>query len=193
MSAFMRFEAIPRQAYGLIVADPPWRFRNWSAKGERKSPQRHYACLSQRELEAWPVADLATPDAVLWLWATNPMLPQALALLAAWDFRFVTAGHWVKRTARGKLAFGTGYCLRAAGEPFLIGARGRPRYARTVRSVIEGPQRAHSRKPEEAYAAAAALVPSAERRLELFGREERPGWDVFGNQIGIFEEDKSDA
>jgi len=105
--------------------------------------------------------------------------------LEAWGFTFKTAGHWVKRGASGKLAFGTGYVLRSAGEPFLIGAIGKPKTTRSVRSVIEGPRREHSRKPDEAYAAAQALMPDA-KRLDLFAREHRAGWDTFGNEAEKF-------
>lgn len=92
----------------------------------------------------------------------------------------------MKRTRYGKLAFGTGYILRCAGEPFLIGTRGSPRTSRSVRSVIEGPVGEHSRKPDEAFAAAEALMPDAQR-IELFSRQQRPGWAVWGNQVAKFE------
>jgi N6-adenosine-specific RNA methylase IME4 len=92
----------------------------------------------------------------------------------------------VKRTKNGHLAFGTGYCLRSAGEPFLIGTIGKPKFARNVRSIVDAKAREHSRKPEEAYEAARALVGDVPR-LELFSREEREGFDVFGDEVGKFE------
>jgi N6-adenosine-specific RNA methylase IME4 len=85
----------------------------------------------------------------------------------------------------GKLAFGTGYVLRCAGEPFLIGTRGKPKTTRAVRSIVEGPIREHSRKPDEAFAAAEKMMPDA-RRIELFSRQQRPGWTVWGNEIERF-------
>ena len=115
------------------------------------------------------------------------MLPQAFAVMDAWGFTFKTAGHWAKRTRKGKLAFGTGSVLRCAGEPFLIGTRGTPRTTRSVRSVIEGKVREHSRKPAEAFTAAEQLMPDA-RRLELFSRQHRPGWSAWGDQVGKFKE-----
>jgi N6-adenosine-specific RNA methylase IME4 len=187
MAVFTDFGALPRLTYDLIMCDPPWLFNNWSKKGEEKNATAQYPCLPVDDLSALRVADLASKDAVLWLWATNPMLPQAIDLMKQWGFRYVTAGHWVKRTKHGKLAFGTGYALRCAGEPFLIGAVGRPSYARNVRSVLEAQTREHSRKPDEAYAAAEQMVPWANRRLDLFSREERCGWDAFGNEVGKFE------
>lgn len=185
-----RFEDIPRMRYGLIVADPPWLFRNWSKKGERKNPTSHYACHPVSEILKWRVDHLAAPDCLLWLWATNPMLPQAIQLLEAWGFTFATAGHWVKRTVNGHLQFGTGYRLRSAGEPFLIGTIGNPKTARNVRSVVDARVREHSRKPDEAYAAAEALVPGV-WMLDLFSRQERPGWDAFGDQVGKFERESA--
>ena len=108
------------------------------------------------------------------MWATNPLLDVAFDVLRTWGFTFKTAAHWVKRTTNGHLAFGTGYLLRAAGEPLLIGTRGAPKVTRSTRSVIEGRVTGHSRKPDEAYAWAEAWMPSA-RRVELFSRRSRPG------------------
>ena len=175
----------PAGGFGLIMADPPWSFDNWSAEGEGKNAKAHYACTGLDWIKAMPVSVMAADDRLLWLWATNPMLPQAIETLAAWGFAFKTAGHWAKRTRTGKLAFGTGYILRCAGEPFLIGTRGAPRCARNVRCVIEGPVREHSRKPDEAFAAAERLLPDA-RRLELFSRQPRAGWRNWGDQAEKF-------
>jgi N6-adenosine-specific RNA methylase IME4 len=172
----------PFGGYGLIMADPPWRFELRSAKGQAKSADAHYSTLTVEDVRRFDVGLLAARDCVLWLWATNPMLPQAIEVLEHWGFEFKTAGHWSKRNHEtGKLAFGTGYVLRCAGEPFLIGTVGKPRTAKTVRSVIEGRRREHSRKPDEAFQAAEELIPDA-RRIELFSRQPRPGWDTWGNE-----------
>lgn len=177
----------PAGGFNMIMADPPWSFELRSDLGESKSPQAQYSCMPLGEIKALPVEALAAPDCVLWLWATNPMLPQALEVIAAWGFSFRTAGHWAKRNPKtGKLAFGVGYILRCAGEPFLIGTRGNPRCTRSVRSVLEGPRRAHSQKPDEAFAAAEALMPGA-RRIELFSRTNRPGWAAWGDEVGKME------
>lgn len=181
------FGALQPAAYQLLMVDPPWSFAHFSAKGRVKSAQAHYACMSLDDIKALPVRALAAPDAVLMLWATNPLLPRAVEVMDAWGFTFKTAGHWVKKTKTGKLAFGTGYILRGAGEPFLIGTVGKPKTSRSVRSIIEGPVREHSRKPEEAFAWAEALMPEA-RRVELFARQTRPRWDAWGAEVGKFDE-----
>lgn len=171
--------------YDLILADPPWRFAANSEARPGKGARRHYRTMTLDEIAALPVHALAAPDCVLWMWATSPMLPRQLEVVEAWGFRFKTIGWWVKRTAHGKLAFGTGYILRSAGEPFIIATRGRPQVDKSVRSVIEGRVREHSRKPEEAFEAAERLMPGA-RRAELFSRERRPGWDAWGDEVGLF-------
>lgn len=176
----------PDGPFDLIMADPPWTFRTRSLKGiTAKGAGGQYATMTLSEIAALPVASVAAPNCLLWLWATNPMLPEALHVLRAWGFDYRTAGHWSKKTADGCQAFGTGYILRCAGEPFLIGVRGQVKTARNVRSVIEGPIREHSRKPDEAFAAAEALIPGA-KRLELFSRQPRAGWETWGDEAKRF-------
>ena len=178
---------LPTGPYDLIMADPPWQFKTRSAKGvTAKGAGGQYDLMTLDDIKAMEVANIAAKDCLLWLWATNPMLPQAFEVMESWGFTFKTAGHWVKRTKHRKLAFGTGYILRCAGEPFLIGTRGKPKTSRSVRSVIEGPIREHSRKPDEAFDAAEKLLPDA-RRLELFSRQQRDRWDVWGNQSNLFQ------
>lgn len=172
-------------AYSLICADPPWRFSVYSRKtGLKKSADTHYDTMTLDELKALPVAGLAAKDCLLWLWCTSPMLKIGLDVMDAWGFRYTTQGQWTKRTKHGKLAFGTGFCLRSASEPFVIGKRGNPKTTRVVRNLIEGPLREHSRKPDEAYREAERLMPNA-RRADLFAREARNGWESWG-----FEKDK---
>lgn len=185
--AFASIESMPRGQYGLIMADPPWHFKTRSAKGiTAKGAGGQYKTQSLDWVKGLPVAELAARDCILWLWATNPMLPQAFEVLDAWGFTFKTAGHWSKKTKHGKQAFGTGYIFRCAGEPYLIGTRGKPKTARNVRSVIEGQIRENSRKPDQAFAAAEQLIPGV-TRCELFSRQTRPGWDVMGDEINKFE------
>jgi N6-adenosine-specific RNA methylase IME4 len=168
------------------LADPPWRFRNYSAKGERKNPIAHYDCLSLDEIEALPVSRLAAPDCVLVLWATWPFLPQALKIMEVWGFTYKTGGAWAKQSKTGRCwAFGTGYILRSACEPFLIGTTGQPtRRAKNVRNLVVAPVREHSCKPEEFFAQLERLFDAP--RCELFARERRPGWHAWGQEVEKF-------
>lgn len=185
MTAYSDISQVPLFRYGLIMADPPWVYENWSEKGEGKNAAQQYDLMDLEAIKAMRVGDIAAKDCILWLWATNPLLPQAFEVMRAWGFQFKTAGHWSKKTSKGNQAFGTGYILRCAGEPFLIGTMGNPWTAKNVRSVIEGPVREHSRKPDEAFAAAESLAGEVPR-IEVFSRQERFGWDVMGNEVGKF-------
>lgn len=197
----------PAGGFGLIMADVPWPYEMRSAKGYAKAPEAHYSTMPMAEIKALPVEALAAPDCLLWLWAVNPQLPQALEVIAAWGFTFKTAGTWLKRSTRGKVSFGTGYILRSSNEPFLIGTRGSPKTTRGTRSsvithderfqgpwedvwpngtvTIEASVREHSRKPEQAYHACEALMPEV-RKLDLFSRTDRDGWTAWGNETGKF-------
>jgi N6-adenosine-specific RNA methylase IME4 len=173
-------------SYGLLMVDAPWSFRLYSAKGQRKSAQAHYQCMSTADIAALPVGQLAAPDAVLMLWTTAPMLPVAFGVMSGWGFRYVSMGVWHKRTKHRKTAFGTGYRLRSACEPFLLGVIGNPQTSRRHRNLIEGEARGHSRKPEEAYEWAETYLAGA-RRVELFSRQARANWDAWGNEAGKFD------
>ena len=172
--------------YQTILADPPWRFRNYSAKGEKKNPIAHYDCMSLDDIKALPVSELAAPNCALVVWATWPLLPQALEVMAAWGFTYKTGGSWAKQSKTGRRwQFGTGYILRSACEPFLVGTKGQPPVrARNVRNLVVAPIREHSRKPDELYTELERLFDGP--RCELFARQRRPGWDASGRELGKF-------
>lgn len=180
-----QYEPLPAGPFDLLVADPPWRFASNSEARPGRNAMGKYACMTLPQLKAMgdDIRAVCAPDAVCILWTLNSMLPHALELLDAWGFKFSTSGHWAKIGANGKQAFGSGLRLRGAGEPFILGVRGRPKTTKVVRSVIIGPRRAHSQKPDESFREFERLMPDA-RRLELFSRTDRPGWTAWGNEAG---------
>ncbi len=184
---FWPFGHLRMFGYGAILADPPWYFRNFSAAGEEKNPVAHYDCMDTAAIAALPVSQLAAPDCALFMWATAPMLPDAIALMKAWGFTFKSAGAWAKQSSTGdKWAFGTGYCFRSASEFYLLGTIGKPKVcSRSIRNLIVAPVREHSRKPDALHADVEALY--AGPYVELFARAPRTGWDVWGNQTDRFE------
>ena len=178
--------------YGVILADPPWRFSTWSPKGKGRSADRHYPTMPLAEISALPVADVAARDAVLFLWATVPFLPAALGVMADWGFAYKTVAFvWVKTNRDGETIFnGQGYWTRQNAEFVLFGRRGdSKRVGRDVHSVVMSRRREHSRKPDEIAARIERLmgpVAVSGPRLELFARTRRPGWDAWGNEVGKF-------
>ena len=156
----------------------------------------HYHTMSFEELAALPVADLAAPDCVLFMWVTWPTLQRAWEIFDAWGFTYKTcAFDWTKAHA-GQIdmfqdeltgQMGMGYWTRANTEPCLLATRGKPkRLHADVRQAIIAPRREHSRKPEGIHARIERLV--AGPYCELFARTPRTGWDVWGNQTTKFAE-----
>src|ERR1700730_18279672 len=181
----------PRK-FGVIYADPPWSFRNWSAKGTGRNAVSHYDCLDFDALAKLPIADIAADDCALFLWATDPLLPRALVLIKAWGFEYKTvAFYWVKLNSAAKhdADFLTvlGYWARANPEQCLLATRGKPmRQAKDVRRLIVEKRREHSRKPDCVRDRIERLV--AGPYLELFARETKANWDSLGNQNGLFDQ-----
>lgn len=177
--------------YGVIYADPPWSFSNWSAAGTGRNASSHYDVLDFAALAKLPVADLAADDCVLFLWATDPLLPRALALIKAWGFTYKTVGfYWVKLNKRARSGVdyftGLGYWSRANPEQCLLASRGSPtRQHKDVRRLVVEPRREHSRKPDCVRERIERLVNGP--YLELFTRETKPGWDCRGDQVGLFD------
>jgi N6-adenosine-specific RNA methylase IME4 len=101
ISANGSMRSLKRRKYGAIYADPPWSFRNWSAKGTGRNAVSHYDCLSFERLATLPMRDLAAENCVLFLWAVDPLLDKAFELMRAWGFEYKTVGfYWVKQNAR---------------------------------------------------------------------------------------------
>lgn len=175
----------PPSGFDLAVIDPPWHFK---AGMNARHAGSKYALMGLDAIKAMPIRAIMARDSWVILWHTEPMARQAFEVLDAWGARYSTRGVWVKRTRRGLLGFGSGFVLRGAHEPFIVAKFGRPKVvARNVRSVIEGPLREHSRKPDEAYAEFGRMVPKGADKIEVFSRETRAGWWSFGDEAGKFD------
>jgi N6-adenosine-specific RNA methylase IME4 len=171
--------------YRTIVADPPWAYEHFQPSqwaGREWRPEKPYPSMSVDEIAALRVADLAAADARLFLWTTNRYLPDAFTVLAAWGFRYRQAVTWRKT---GNVSPFPGHIAPQHSEHLLVAARGNPgRMGLFPSSVIDGPKPAvaggHSRKPD----VFADLIETASPGpyLEMFARQQRLGWDTWGNE-----------
>lgn len=166
----------------ILLADPPWPHANGSRTNSGKSPK--YPLMNLREIAALGgvVAGLSGENAVLYLWATAPHLPGAFGVMSEWGFIYRSYLVWKKP----KIA--CGFWARSNAEVVLVGERGRPAApppALLPATIFEGAplQGRHSSKPDVVHALAERLWPSA-RKIELFAREERAGWDCYGSDLG---------
>lgn len=173
---------LPAGPFGAILADPPWAFRTYSktdvAPARGAQP---YAVMSLDDIKALPVGDVAARDSLLFMWTVSHLQSEAFDVARAWGFRPVSLAFiWDKDR------MGMGYWTRQEAEVCHLFKRGRPkRLSKGVRQIIRAPRREHSRKPDEQYDRIERLV--AGPYLELFARQERPGWNAWGNEVGKFE------
>ena len=176
--------------YSVIYADPPWKFKSWSKKGEGRSAIRHYDVMTLDEIKAVSPVDHAAKDSVLFLWAIDPLLDRAFEVITAWGFTYKTvAFDWAKCSVKGPESniwpIGGGYWTRANAEKCLLATRGKPkRLNADVRQLIVEPRREHSRKPDRVNGDIERL--GAGPYLEMFARHRRPGWDAWGDEVGTF-------
>ncbi|WP_430244976.1 MT-A70 family methyltransferase [Neorhizobium sp. DAR64861/K0K2] len=174
------------QKFPIIYADPPWQFGVRSeVTGRDKSPENHYPTMPTVEIMALfeKIGAPAKKDAVLFLWATNPMLTDALKVMDAWGFTYVHHWIWDKEIA------GTGYWGRDRHELLLIGRRGEPvaplpgTQPNTVHREAKG---RHSAKPEFYADNIDRLYPGVPK-LEMFSRSSRPNWTPWGFEAEVQE------
>jgi N6-adenosine-specific RNA methylase IME4 len=138
-----------------------------------------------------------------WTWVKTGKAPVDLRAVLAEQVELLrNEGHGLRaralarslRAARrdlhlGTLAFGGGHYVRTATERVLICRRGRASFlVHDERDVFFAPRRAngltgevHSTKPPELLAKVERVCVGP--RLELFAREDRPGWRAWGNQV----------
>lgn len=172
---------LPHKKYNVIYADPPWGYRN---KGTRAAAFKHYDTMTIEGIKHIPVGDIASDDCALFIWATFPMLKDALEVIEVWGFEYKTvAFNWVKQNKNGEgLFMGLGNWTRSNSEICLLAVKGKPkRISASVRSVILSPVLRHSQKPAEVRDRIAELMGNLPR-IELFARETAPGWDSWGNE-----------
>lgn len=167
-----------RGKYAVLYADPPWSYSNDGFSG---AAAEHYPTMATADICAMPIEDVAADDCVLFMWATNPLLEDAMRVIKSWGFAYKTNLVWVKN-AQTNMGF---YCY-GKHELLLVATRGSlpPVRAGLRASVIEAPRSEHSRKPEEIYALIEGMYPGMSY-LELFARRKRQGWTTFGNEAEV--------
>lgn len=180
----MLYEPLPDKKYSVIMADPPWSYRDKASAGKRGASFK-YPTLTIEQLHTLPVKDIASEDCALFLWATFPCRKEAMSLIESWGFEYKTVGFlWIKLNKKALTPFmGMGNWTRANGEECLIATKGKPkRVSASVHQVIMSPIEQHSKKPDEVRDRIVQLMGDV-TRIELFARNRTEGWDSWGNEI----------
>jgi N6-adenosine-specific RNA methylase IME4 len=162
--------AQPTGRFPVIVVDPAWPY---------DSSDLPYPTMSIEAIKALSVGDMAETSAILWLWTTNTHAPVAFEVVKSWGFDQKTMLTWAKDVV------GTGQYLRGQTEHVILAMKGKPLFVKGKWStLIFGERREHSRKPESFYELVEATCPG--RKVELFARQKRVGWEVYGNDTNKF-------
>ena len=167
--------------YKTIYADPPWM--EVGGGKIKRGADAHYPLMKTKEIMEIPVARLVDPNGChLYLWATNNFLPDAMKVIEAWGFKYITMITWTKDS------IGLGQYYRGMTEQCLFAStKLRLPYKIVDGKRIQGvtgfaePRREHSVKPDKMRSMIESV--SYDPRIELFARQEFPNWDCWGNQI----------
>ena len=172
----------------IIYADPAWQYTRNTGNG---AAENHYKTMDLQAIKAMgtEVQAMSDPDTVLAMWATCPLLPQALEVMQAWGFKYKTVLFtWVKYNPKtDKYPIGGGSYTRAGSELCLLGVKTKipERHDRSIRQVLLEPRQEHSRKPAIVRDHLVTIFGDVPR-IELFAREMTPGWASHGNEVNKF-------
>lgn len=175
----------------------PVRESAWGERTDLGSLPLSYPTMTVEQIAALPVSDLAADDCHLYLWTTNRYLPDVFDVVRAWGFKYSSTQTWGKALMGG----GLGGTFRINSEFFVFAYRGRCDARAAVRGTWfdwgceddaglfgwkrpydERGKPKHSAKPPEFFADVVERV-SHPPYVELFAREERAGWDRWGNEV----------
>lgn len=167
---------------GVVYADVPTDYGH-SSSTALAAPHAKYPTMSTQALKDLPVDRIAATDSVLWYWTPNCMIPEALEVVRAWGFTYVTSAVWAKPT--GVVSPGA---IRPYHETLLVAKRGQGliHSGERMPSVYQSPAlaRRHSAKPIWFADQIDRLYPDA-AKIELFARSTRHGWTTLGNQVKV--------
>jgi len=173
---------LPNKKYKILLIDPPWEYED-KAKAGNRGADSHYPVMSLEKIRNLPINDIADDDSILFLWATFPLLNQALYIIKAWEFEYKTVAFtWIKTTNTGSFFMGMGNWTRSNAELCLLATKGKPKringgISQIIKTTYNG---IHSKKPDLVRNRIVQLCGDLPR-IELFARTKVQGWDVWGN------------
>lgn len=180
--------------YQIIYADPPWSYENGGVPQGGVDAQ--YPTMHLDDIKKLPIADLADDPCVLLMWATFPLLKEALEVIESWGFKYKTLGFsWIKTNRDGTPFFGVGYYAKSNCEVCLLATKGKTRQlvkSNSVSSIIMSPKSRHSAKPPivrdkivELFGdrPRVELFARPDNKVDLWGKNTFDGWDSWGNEV----------
>lgn len=176
--------------YNIIYADPPWKFGSKELQkygGERFRPlEAVYNTEKTTSMCEWDVKRIADKDCALFMWVTDAHIEDAIKLMKAWGFKYVTIAFiWSKVTKNGKRVANLGAWTMKNCEICLFGTKGRMlkyKKSNSVQQLFEAERITHSKKPDCTRKFIEQIFGDIPR-IELFARQYADGWDCWGNEV----------
>ena len=172
---------LPDGVYRVIYADPPWEYGDKRTNDANSgSAESQYPTMPIDDICGLAVAEIAAADSVLFLWATAPLLTEAMQVIESWGFTYKAQFVW------DKVKGFNGHYNDVRHELLLVATRGScvPKIDTLDPSIVQAKRTQHSRKPDCFYELIERMYPPGERtHVELFARRSRNGWQSWGNQV----------
>jgi len=177
----------PNEKFHIIYADPPWAEKG--AGKIKRGADKHYQLMKTVDICDLPVKNIVEDNAHLYLWVTNNFLKDGLKVVEAWGFKYITTITWVKDK------FGLGQYFRGQTEHVLFAVKGMLPYKILNGKRCQHPtvffskRLKHSQKPEKMREIIEYVSGTPERKkIELFARTQKNGWQAWGNQVGLLDQ-----
>lgn len=174
---------LPEGKYNVIYADPPWKYNVGEQHGEEGTTQEttlktHYPSMSIEEICELPVPDIVAKNAVLFLWATSPLVwsQEAFQVIDSWGFEAKACFVW------DKVKHNVGHYNSARHEFLIIAIKGSyPLHHKKLYDSVQSIERTkHSTKPEK-FREIIDDIYCRGKRIELFRRGKKiKNWDIWG-------------
>jgi N6-adenosine-specific RNA methylase IME4 len=178
----------PTGKYQIIYADPPWSYNDKLSKvsfGDFrfKGAGNVYDTQSKGWIKNLPVKEISNRDCALFIWGTNPLLPEAIEVISSWGFKFKTVAFvWVKRSINQTPLYNLGRWTMGGAEMCLLATKGHPkRICKNIKQIDYSMRCEHSGKPPAIRNKIVELMGDIPR-IELFARQKTEGWEVWGNE-----------
>lgn len=176
-----------KETYGLIYADPPWKQSKGGKKSVRENssgkPLDYPTCSLDEIKEHLRLAtESTTENSILFLWTIDKYLFEAQQIAESLGYKLHARMIWDKITgipAAFTVRYGHEYLLymyKGKLTPVAKDERGK------IHTVFRERVTKHSKKPDIAYEIIERLYPDL-KKLEMYARETRDGWDSFGNEV----------
>ena len=172
--------------YRIIYADPCWKYIGLNKADEHGHAEAHYDCLDDNQLMEFKpdgkrlIKELTDDNAILFMWVTAPLLERCFPIIKAWGFKYKANFVW------DKIDHVMGFYNSVRHEHLLIATKGSctPDNKKLFNSVQSIKRTKHSEKPGVFHAIIETLFDHG-RKLEIFARSGRKGWDSVGNEIDM--------